>query len=123
MKKILYRPHRGGLHESMKECKVFENINDMLEYIVAQNALKIPLEDKPGAYNWIYPFKKDDLFLGDKKFYDAKTDWVDCRFVKTYKYFNEFNPEGIIIGHCSEYDHNLKADLMVLIKKYFRKRN
>lgn len=33
--KIIYRPHRGGLAESMAEAKEFNSIKDMKNYIVS----------------------------------------------------------------------------------------
>lgn len=34
MKKYFFRPHRGGLRESMEEHKFFDTIKEMLEYVV-----------------------------------------------------------------------------------------
>lgn len=31
-----YRPHRGTLEESMKECREFDSLSDVLEYIASE---------------------------------------------------------------------------------------
>ena len=31
-----YRPHRGTLKESMKECREFDSLTDMFEYVASE---------------------------------------------------------------------------------------
>lgn len=33
MSKILYRPHRGGLSDAIRELREFNNIKEMLDYV------------------------------------------------------------------------------------------
>lgn len=63
---IKYRPQRGGLDEAMSEMKVFENIADLLDYIV---------ED------WQGYIKIEDICFSKSYGLDGRINWKSWRYV------------------------------------------
>lgn len=68
---IIYRPHRGGLAESMKEAKEFNDEKEMKEHIVQQ---------------WNGYFTVDDIVIEDKVSKDERVGWEDTRYVCTKRF-------------------------------------
>lgn len=75
---IIYRPHRGGLAESMAEALEFENIGDMEAYIVKMY----------GTIEGRKPFNETDIVLTECPLDDPRTGWRDTRRVCINRYFN-----------------------------------
>lgn len=94
---IIYRPHRGGLRESMEEAREFESEDQMKEYIV-----ELHTYDALGGP----AFGIKDIVIGPKGINpDFRVGWNDVRNVCVKKYFNEDymiqygTPQ--CIGYCS----------------------
>jgi hypothetical protein len=70
-KRVLYRPHRGGLAESMAESRVFDTVKEMEEFIVKQ------MKEVPGCED----FTVDDIFyrgpIGD----DDRIGWKNVMYI------------------------------------------
>lgn len=75
---IIYRPHRGGLKESLAEAKEFETIDEMKSYIY--NDWK-EFHKKIGHKS--APFEIDDIVIEDETFNDNRCGWHDTRHVCT----------------------------------------
>lgn len=76
---IIYRPHRGGLAEAMREAKVFDNQEQMRKYIVAEHT---DSEFGPA-------FSEDDIVIDDKPVNDTRNGWKDTRYVCVERYYKE----------------------------------
>ena len=83
---IIYRPHCGGLKESMELRKIFKTEAEMFEYISGQN---------DGA------FSVEDLSIGEVLGDDPRIDWKDCRYVLASRYEKEHFTVPQAIGTCS----------------------
>lgn len=82
---VIYRPHKGGLAESMEEAKVFDDVQAMKEYIVkSYRDVEIELTGRDAA-----PFDVDDIVLGDDVMEDTRIGWKDVRHVCTKRFFSE----------------------------------
>ena len=66
MRKIIYRPHRGGLFESMAEAKEFSSTRQMKQYIVK---------------NWNNRFLERDIVICGPAECDERTGWKNTRYV------------------------------------------
>ena len=92
---IIYRPHRGGLRESMAEAREFESVEAMKEYIVQQHT-----DEELGK-----AFDIDDIVIGTIQGYDYRIGWKDERMVCTKRYYfeNYMDKYGATqcIGVCS----------------------
>lgn len=93
---VIYRPHKGGLADSMKEAKEFSGFDEMRDFIVDY---------------WDGHIKYDDIILGDDLFDDKRIGWKNVRYVLTkgyyefdgnYKNYIEKYKIGQCIGMCSE---------------------
>lgn len=88
---IIYRPHRGRLHDAMAEAKEFDSIEDMKNHIV---------EDWRGYVSF------EDIVLSDEVHEDNRVGWHDVHYVCTKRmgdrdYIAIYNcPQ--CIGMCSE---------------------
>lgn len=91
---IIYRPHRGGLAESMAEAREFESVEDMKEYIVQQHT-----DEELGP-----AFSADDIVFGVLQGTDSRIGWHNQQYVYTRRYYGEHYPDGLVIGMCS-YDY------------------
>ncbi|MCI8795364.1 MAG: hypothetical protein HFG89_00720 [Dorea sp.] len=73
---IIYRPHRGGLKESLAEAREFETTEQMKAYIY---------EDWKEFYEKIAhksaPFEIDDIVIDEKSVDDERCGWHDSRHV------------------------------------------
>jgi hypothetical protein len=76
---IKYRPHRGGLADSMAEAREFATIDEMKEYIY-----KI-WNDKPGK-EW---FSIEDIVIGKSIGNDDRIGWKNVRHVCIKRFGNE----------------------------------
>lgn len=76
---VIYRPHRGGLAESMDEAVQFEDFNSMKEYIVKRNC---EIWGKP-------MFSVDDIVIDEEISPDDRIGWEDVRYVCVKRYGNE----------------------------------
>lgn len=82
---IKYRPHRGGLDESMELSRNFEDIADMLNYIE---------KESDGAV------KASDIVIKDSCGADDRIGWKSSRYVCTIQYGDEKYPIPQCIGTC-----------------------
>lgn len=82
---IKYRPHKGGLHESMKQAKEFDDIADMLNYIEKQ---------------WEGYIDKSDIVIGESHGRDDRIGWNSWRYVCSVRCGNEKYPVPQCIGMC-----------------------
>lgn len=92
---IIYRPHRGGLRESMAEAREFESVEAMKEYIVQQH-----MDEELGQ-----ALSVDDVVLGAEKFHDERIGWWKGYLVCTKRYYSEdymkLYGTAQYIGYCS----------------------
>ena len=70
---IKFRPHRGGLDESLKEMVEFDTIDSMLEYIVSIHN---------GA------FGTSDIVIDDVVSYDSRCNW-NTQYVCVKRYHDK----------------------------------
>lgn len=89
---VIYRPHRGGLEESMPEAREFYTAEEMLDWIVAEHT---DLERGPA-------FSLDDLVIGTESRDDFRIGWHDTRYVCTKRYHGEVYDPPAPIGFCAE---------------------
>lgn len=85
--KILYRPQMAGLAEAMKQVKEFNIMDELLDYLVADNKV----------INGISAFDKKDIYI---KYYcyDERIDW-DTYLVCVSRFYNE---DYINKYHCPQ---------------------
>lgn len=88
---IIFRPHRGGLAESMEEAAIFEDKELMFEHIVK-------LHSTTGGRS---PFAVSDLSIDSKKTADNRIGWKDCRYVLVARYGEEEYETPQCIGYCA----------------------
>lgn len=90
--KILYRPHCGGLQESMNRMREFESIELMKEF--ACNELNLPF-DRP---LFVTP---DDIIIGENIGPDPRIGWKETRYVLTKRFgAQHFDDYPQAIGFC-----------------------
>lgn len=77
---IIYRPHRGSFHDSMKELNSFVTFNDLKAYVV-----KYWTEQCDGHR----PFDVEDVVIDDKTVDDDRNGWHDTRAVCIKRFFDE----------------------------------
>lgn len=82
---IKYRPHRGGLSDSMKEQHNFKNIRTMLEYI---------------EKNWNGLIETGDIVIGASLGTDNRTGWKSTRYVCTIRCGEDHYKTPQCIGMC-----------------------
>lgn len=102
--KIVYIPHRGGLMESLDSAKVFYNIKDMLDHIVAFHDNAFSAKDISIAY-YGYDHRKgsDDYIVCTRKYFDEN-------YIVKYK-----SPQAL--GFCV-FSKSLRS-IKDNVKKYF----
>lgn len=83
---IKFRPHRGGLAESMREMKIFDSKEDMFNAIVT---------------NWNGFISYEDLSVSEDYGKDSRIDWKETRYVCTKRMGNELYNIPQCIGMCS----------------------
>ena len=82
---IKYRPHRGGLIESMAECKEFSRIDEMLNFIEANSDGFL---------------KAKDIVISESHGEDEIIGWLSWRYVCTVRFANEKYDIPQCIGMC-----------------------
>ena len=90
---IIYRPHRGGLAESLAEAQIFNTVEEMKQHIV---------EHWSRTFN-VAPFSVDDIVIDFEQpgVNDNRCGWKDARYVCTKKMFNEIYACPQCIGMCA----------------------
>lgn len=83
---IKFRPHRGGLAESMSEMKIFNLKEEMLNAIVT---------------NWNGFISYEDLSISEDYGKDIRIDWKETRYVCTKRMGNKLYNIPQCIGMCS----------------------
>ena len=89
---IKYRPHRGGLDESMKEAQEFAIVDEMKKYIC---------EYHRQINDGLSPFAIVDIIIGEPLGDDARIGWNGVRHVCVKRYFTETYSTPQCIGWCS----------------------
>lgn len=77
---IIFRPHKGGLKESLEHKKEFSSEQEMKEYIFNQWKL---------SHDNIAPFSVEDIVISDDSVDDARCGWHDTRYVCIKRYGSE----------------------------------
>ena len=90
---IIYRPHRGGLAESLAEAQTFNTVEEMKQYIVKHWVT---------AFD-VAPFSIDDLVIDFDKpgVNDARCGWKDARHICTKRMFDKIYEVPQCIGMCA----------------------
>lgn len=89
---VIYRPHRDGLEESMKEAREFSTAEEMLGWIVAAHT----------DPEWGPAFSLDDLVVGNESRNDYRIGWRDTRYICTRRYHGKVYDPPAPIGFCAE---------------------
>ena len=97
---IIFRPVRGSLEESMKECKKFDNVEEMKKYIVMKWKEQYRHLGKE-------PFTVNDIVIDESVVYhDTWTGWKDTKRVCINrlgtKDFLKEHGKPQCIGMCTE---------------------
>ena len=90
--KIKYRPHRGGLEESMALQKEFQSIEEMFKYIENESYSSIL---------GIHLYKAGDLSIGESLGKDDRIDWKETRYILTKRCGMVIYDTPQCIGMCS----------------------
>lgn len=88
---FIYRPHRGGLAESMEEVKEFENELEMKKYVVE-------------SYIYIFGFPLfsiDDIVISKEETNDDRIGWKDTKYVCIMRMGNETYKTPQCVGMCA----------------------
>lgn len=89
---IRYRPHRGGLEESMALQKEFQSIEEMFKYI----------EDESYSSGLgIHLYKAEDLSIGESLGKDDRIDWKETRYVLSKRCGMTIYDTPQCVGMCS----------------------
>ena len=83
---IYYRPHRGMLYDAMSHMKVFNTIDEMLEYIARDLSEYLTIKDLSISHD----FGKD-----------CRINWKETRHVCTKRFGTETHESPMCIGMCS----------------------
>ena len=93
MSAVIYRPHRGGLAESMRLAQVFSSFDEMKEVIAASWA---------SVCGTPPPFDKDDIVINDDSVVnDERTGWEDTKYVCVKRMYDEVYSVPQCIGMCA----------------------
>ena len=86
---IIYRPHRGSLSDAMKECRTFDNEQEMKEYVAE------------GLNGWFlagtHGVTAEDISIAEDGIDDPRTGWNNTRYVRF-----KWNDSQIVVGMCSD---------------------
>ena len=81
---VIYRPHRGGLAESLAEAKEFETFEDMKQYIYQTEWDTFRDLGLPA------PFEIEDIFINeDDTINDPRCGWHDTMHVCVKRFGDE----------------------------------
>lgn len=89
---IIYRPHRGGLAESMAEAREFITKEAMFDYIVEMHNE----QERGPAF-----MPKDLVIVKQSAVDDSRTGWHDTMYVCTKRYFGEVYHHPQCVGMCA----------------------
>lgn len=88
---IIYRPHRGGLAESMAEAREFESVEAMFGYIAEMHT-----DPERGP-----AFMPKDIIIYWQVVDDSRVGWHDTKYVCTKRYFGEVYALPQLVGMCA----------------------
>ena len=88
---VIYRPHRGGLSESMKDHKIFDDFAMMRSYIASE------MNSVCGSEI----LSPEDVVISTEYFKDSRIGWNDCRHVCIKRLGNEVFKYPACIGFCA----------------------
>ena len=83
---VYYRPHRGMLYHAMSQMKVFNSIEEMLEFIAQELSEYLTIKDLSITHD----FGKD-----------CRISWKETRHVCTRRFGSEEYESPQCIGMCS----------------------
>ena len=89
--KIIYRPHRGSLDQSMREAHIFNDEEEMKAWIVKEWT-------KSFGYKL---FNTEDIVINKEEINDNRTCWRDTRYICIKRCGNEFYSHPQCIGMCA----------------------
>lgn len=114
---IIYRPHRGGLAESMQERKEFQTEEEMKQYIYEQHKRYFAEIEFNTA-----PFEIEDIVIKeDTAINDSRTGWHDTIYVCVKRYGADKYDIPQCIGMCARnYPHILFGylDKLYFVSEY-----
>lgn len=88
-KRVLYRPVRETLAESMAESRAFDTVDEMKEFIAKQ------VREWPGCSD----FSASDIYLGRDIGDDERIGWKNERYIM---FRTRVDPEPGVCGTCGE---------------------
>jgi hypothetical protein len=83
---IIYRPHRGGLVESMKESEIFDDEDQLKNHIIKK---------------WEGLISFEDIVINDDSVNDERIGWKDSRYVCTKRIGDKKFVHPQCIGQCA----------------------
>ena len=89
--KIIYRPHRGSLSQSIREARIFNSEEEMKAWIVEEWA-------RPFGYKL---FNIEDIVIDKEEINDSRIYWKDTRYVCIKRCGSEFYSYPQCIGMCA----------------------
>ena len=89
--KIIYRPHRGSLSQSIREARIFNSEEEMKAWIVEEWA-------KPFGYKL---FNIEDIVIDKEEINDNRIYWKDTRYVCIKRCGSKFYSYPQCIGMCA----------------------
>ena len=87
---IIYRPHKGGFKDAMREAKVFDTVEEMIEYVAASWEI-----------DGVRMFEEEDVVLGEERMNDTRNGWKDTRYVCVKRCGSEVYDVPQCIGMCA----------------------
>lgn len=88
---IIFRPHRPGLAEPMKEAAIFQDEELMLSHIVQINT-----DSRTGP-----AFRQEDIYIVDEPTEEMETGWKDARPVMVKQYGDDVFSGPRCVGYCA----------------------
>ena len=89
--KIIYRPHRGSLSQSIREARIFNSEEEMKAWIVEEWA-------KPFGYKL---FNIEDIVIDKEEINDNCIYWKETRYFWIKRCGSEFYSYPQCIGMCA----------------------
>lgn len=83
---VIFRPHRGGLKEAMKEAMEFDSIDEMLKYICAEHNAAVPF----------FKIKTSDIYIEDMKDSDERVGWHNLYYLIFERWSKISDQEGYL---------------------------
>ena len=89
--KVIYRPHRGGLDEAMKEKRIFASFEELQKYV-------------SGQFPEWFRVRPCEIIPGGNPENDERIGWEDSDYLCIDSYENIMDKAGYEKYFCGRYD-------------------